>query len=220
MKKPLEQGILKYLAGVALAFTAGSVDPAPELLRVPASLVGDIVEEVEEADWQPEARQRMLQLLTHDPRPMVRVRVSEAVSAIWTEAPNDASEMLRNLANDESGLVRAAAAATLADILARASLLDRVALVAEWTISEEATERRTLARALCAPTPVLIGDLAIDQLARDSEPTVRRWAMLAATRHFRDNPALYATVARGRLADPDLEVRSAAQRLLAAVREA
>jgi hypothetical protein len=217
MKKAIEQGILKYLAGVALAFAAGTVDPAPELRKVPESLLGDIVEEVEEAEWQPEARNRMLDLLTHDPRPMVRVRVSEAVVSVWNEVPDQAVVMLRRLVDDESGLVRAAAAAGLADVLARASVIERVALVAEWTISEKPTERLALARALCASTPVLIGDLAIDQLTRDPEPTIRRWALMAANSHLEDNPALYATLAHELLEDPDAEVRATARRILESV---
>jgi hypothetical protein len=86
--------------------------------------------------------------------------------------------------------------------------------------SEESAERLALARALCASTPVLIGDLAIDQLSRDPQPAVRRWAMMAARNHLGDNPVLYTTLAHELLEDPDAEVRATAQRILESYGEA
>lgn len=216
MKKALEQGVLKYLAGVALAFTAGTADPAPELLKVPASLLTEVVEDVEESDWQPEARRRMLDLLVHDPRPAVRVRVCEALAGLWGESPDQVTELLRTLSHDGSAIVQAAAARGFGDVLARASALERIELVAEWTLSEEPAERQTLARALSATTPVLIGDLAIDQLTIDRDPAVRRWALVAAESHMRENPDFYLGLAIDLLDDPDPEVREEARRILAA----
>ena len=220
MKSSLPQGVLKYLAAVAVAFTTGLVDPAPSLLELPAELLGEVVEEVEDDEWQPASRKLLLTLLAHDPRPFVRGHVAERADILWDDDPVETEILLGVLARDSSPQVRTAAGRGLERILERGSPLDRVMLVAKWTTSDAPSERAAIAAALRGPTPVLIEDLAIDQLARDPTHAVRRLAVEAAARHHPENPDAYARVIARLASDPVRSVRKRARHVLEELEQA
>jgi hypothetical protein len=168
MQALLRQRVLKHLAALSVAASCGMIDPSSSLLEIPAELVTDIVAETEELGWSSEDRARMLHLLTSDPRALVRARVAEAAPNLWLGSPVAAEHLVRDLAKDRSPKVRRAAGQGLAAILERASSIERVELVCQWTVSTNAWERAAVARALDSLTPVLVTDLAIEQLASDS----------------------------------------------------
>lgn len=214
MQALLRQRVLKHLAALSVAASCGMIDPASSLLEIPADLVTDIVAETEELGWSSEDRARVLHLLTSDPRALVRARVAEAAPNLWLGSPAASERLVRELAKDRSPKVRRAAGQGLAAILERASPIERVELVCQWTVSTNALERAAVARALDSLTPVLVTDLAIEQLAADSSPEVRLCAARAAARHFEENPALYSHVARELASDLNRSVRRTARQLL------
>lgn len=208
------QSILKYLAVVALGSSTNMADPGSSLLEVPADVLGEVVDGVDEGGWQTSDRRRVLELLAQDPRPAVRVRVARKAGALGDAAGTDAAQLLRVLARDDSLDVRAAAVAGLGRLLERLSPLDRIGVVAEWTMSDVVEERATIAAALRAQTPVFVTELAIEQLAADSSDTVRRFAVEAAARHLEEDRRAYARVLAQLAADPAGPVRSTALRVL------
>lgn len=212
----MQQGVLKRLASIWVASCCGVVDPSAALAQVPADLVIDSMEEDTDCSpWHPEDLGALLQLVSHDPRVQVRTRVAELAGERWHDLPLPvANEALIALAGDPSARVRAAVGRGLAQLIARSAPADRIELVSAWSTSDEPQRRAAIARALCAPTPMFVTDLAIEQLAADPVADVRAAALDAAAAHFEQAPRLYAEIAQARSEDPDPGVRYAARRLL------
>lgn len=213
MKSRFEQGLLKHLAAVAIAFGAGMA-PASGLLEIPTRVLDEIVEGIEALDWDRRDRHRLLSLLAHDRRPEVRARVALKVATLWSEAPDQTEQLLRQLARDRSAAVRAASASGVEHVLESAPPLQRIALVAEWCTSTTTRDRAAIAAALRAMTPVFIGDLAIELLARDPDARVRHLALRAAAQRVHEAPRRYAHLAISAASDPERRVRRSARRLL------
>lgn len=219
MKKRFEQGVLRHLAAVAIAFGAG-VAPVEGLREIPVPVLGELVEAIGELDWTSENRRRLLSLLAHDGRAEVRSRVAEKASAVWHESPYQTEELLRRLVCDASPAVRSAAAVGVEQVLQDAPPFERIKLVAEWATSAVSQERAALAIALRGSMPLFVGDLAIELLATDPEPLVRRLALDAAAHRFHEDPTAYTRVAMRAAADPAVEVRQSAHRVLERARPA
>lgn len=215
MKVHLSQRVLKHLATLSMAVACGVV-PGASLLRIPAEVVTALMEEVEnDLDFSSDDRKRVLGLLSDDPRVLVRKRVAEASLALWPKASDAAQQLLKKLVNDPSRQVRAAAARALSTGLSLSPPIERVELVCKWTVSEGSEERAAVAKALSSATPLLVTDMAVEQLASDADAHVRRGAIRAAAFHFDENPELYRQIALSLVSDTNREVRRVARRLLA-----
>jgi len=207
---------LKLLTALAVALAAGTVDAADELLTFPEPLIKDVIDDpgdAGDAEAQHE-RAEVLALLANDPRPAVRSHVAEAAEALADFAPREAQSLLRALGSDATPEVRTAAAAALGALLTHSSPLYRLAMAAEWAGSKSPRDREVLAHALCGPVPAFLTDVLLERLASDPEPAVRERVLVAAGRHFHENPPLYGRVARALAGDSDKQVRQAARRLL------
>ena len=214
MKRRLEQGLLKHLAAAAIALSAGCYDPAEDLARIPSKVLDEVVDDIEDAEWERGDRLRLLTLLSHDRRVAVRARVAQHAAGLWSDSQGEIESLLQRLAADEAHTVRDAAANSFEQVLSQAPPVDRIRLVAEWATSEVRGQRRALARALRASTPVFIGDLAIEQLIRDASPAVRAYAAQALASHFEEDPRGYRQLAIELAADPVRRIRRGARRVL------
>jgi HEAT repeat protein len=211
----MQQSVLKRLASIWVASFCGVVDPSAALAEVPADLVIDSMEDADRTPWHPEDLGALLQLVSRDPRVQVRARVAELAGSVWRSVPLAAAQdVLAALCCDPSARVRAAAARGLARVIERAAPADRIELISAWTASAQPQRRAAVARALCAPTPMFVTDLAIEQLAGDPVAEVRSAALEAAAAHFQEAPSIYARIAEARSQDEDEGVRHAARRLL------
>jgi hypothetical protein len=158
---------------------------------------------------------RVLRTLARDERPAVRALVAEAAGTLSPEGAPAAIHLLRELARDPPSHVRGSVALGVARRIARASPAERIELVCEWALSRDACERAAIARALVCPTPVLVTDLVVQQLAQDESAEVRTLALEAAAAHAHQDPTAYRRIAIERLDDPAAEVRRAAEDVLA-----
>lgn len=170
---------------------------------------------IDGSDGDPEDLGALLHRLRRDPRLQVRAHVAELAGTRWRRLPlAAANEVLSALCNDPSARVRAAVGRGLAQVIERASPPDRIELISAWTTSQDPHRRTAIARALSAPTPMFVTDLAIEQLAADPVAEVRVAALEAAAAHFAQAPAVYAAIAQACSEDDDPGVRYAARRLL------
>jgi hypothetical protein len=213
MQPSVRQRLVKRLAAIAVAGACGIIDPVVSLLGIPTTVLADVFDDDALEDDDDDCRQ-VVHLLVGDPRPAVRALVAEAAPTRLRRSFEEAHELVRQLASDSSARVRHAAAKGLASLLERASPIDRVEIVCQWTVSTLATERLAIARALRAGTPVLVADLAIEQLALDDDAQVRLAAVRAAARHSGESPEFYKELALKLTLDSSRLVRRGALRLL------
>lgn len=214
MKRRLERGLLKHLASLSVALGTGLAEPAVTLAQVPQELLEDAADEVDEPDWQVEDRKRLFLLLVRDSRPGIRLRVAELADSLWPTEAETALDLLRRLANDEDPDVREAVAIGVERALRRAAPLERIGLVGAWATSESVGERAAIAGALRGSVPVLVADVAIEQLAADPSPEVRRCALAAAAGHFDEAPTAYRRIIARLAADTERPIRQRALRIL------
>ena len=207
------QRLLRHLVALSIAFGAGTAN-ASELAELPSEVLADLVAEVEQSDADRATKLGVLKLLSGDVRADVRARVAEAAACLWPDSKDQSLELVRSLAHDGSTKVRAAAANGLTRILYLASPAERVELVCNFAVAETPAERLALARALSSRVPVLVADLAIEQLANDDDPEIRAAAIRAGLQRIDEHPQIYRRLATERAADSDRNVRRAAKRLL------
>ncbi|HVJ19053.1 MAG TPA: hypothetical protein VM686_26720 [Polyangiaceae bacterium] len=207
------QRLLRHLVALSIAFGAGSASAA-ELAELPSEVLSDLVSEVEQSDTDTDTKLSVLKLLSSDVRGDVRASVAEAAGHLWPDNKEDSLALVRALAQDGSTKVRAAAANGLTRMLYLASPAERVEVVCTFAVADAPAERLALARALSSHVPVLVADLALEQLANDDEPEIRAAAVRAALQRIDEAPATYRRLAAERIADPDRNVRRAAKRLL------
>jgi hypothetical protein len=219
MQPSVRHRILRRLTAISVAAAFGIIDPAASLLDIPAAAIANVFED--DADegssqfiWDHEQHGQIVHLLSGDSRPVVRALVASSAPVVLRGSPEAAIGYVRQLASDPSARVRHAAAKGLSVLLEGASPIDRVELVCQWTVSSLATERAAIARALRGRTRVLVADLAIEQLALDTDAHVRLGAVRAAAAHFGESSDLYRKLARGLTSDPSRLVRRAAARIL------
>jgi len=103
-------------------------------------------------------------------------------------------ELLRGLANDTSSDMRAAAGAGLSRAISLLTPVERIECVCQWALSPHWGERAALARALTSPTPILVTDLVVEQLAQDPHPEVRAGALQAAQARLSHDPETYGVL--------------------------
>jgi hypothetical protein len=206
--------LFRHLVALSVALSAGSAQAKTELAELPSELLADLVSEVEQSDADRGSRLGVLRLLAHDERDEVRARVAEAASWLWSSDDPSALDLLRSLVHDPASKVRAAAANGLTRALYLASPVERVELVCNFATSASAAERLAVARALSSRVPVLVADLALEQLANDSEAEIRAAAVRAALERLEEAPDTYRRLAQDLREDSDRSVRRAARRLL------
>ncbi len=207
------QRLLRHLVALSIALGAGTASAA-ELAELPSEVLSDLVSEVEQSDTDETTKLGVLKLLARDTRGDVRARVAEAAACLWPESREAALELLRKLAHDSSMKVRVAAANGLTRVLYLASPSERVEVVCDFAVAEAPAERLAMARALSSRVPVLVADLALQELATDTVPEIRAAALRAAQQRLEEGPATYRRLAEERITDSDRNVRRAARRLL------
>jgi len=207
-------GARERLVSVAVAWLCGSVDPSAALAELPAELVLDAIDDANVADQPVHDRVSLLHLAVHAPRVRVRSQVAASLEKLPGDAGFAAEGLIAVLAGDPSERVRVAAGRALAGFLSRCPPAERVELLSRWALSERATDRAAIARALAERGPVLLSDVAVEQLASDSVGEVRAAAFEAAAARFDELPATYLKIARAGTADDDVRVRELAHRML------
>jgi hypothetical protein len=213
---------LRRLTAISVAAAFGIIDPAASLLDIPAAVIANVFDDDADREgrgsagheWNVEQQGQILHLLAGDSRPKVRALVATLAPTVLRASPQAAMHQVRRLSSDTSARVRHAAAKGLATLLEHALPIDRVELVCQWTVSPLATERAAIARALRARTQVLVADLAIEQLALDTDGHVRLAALRAAAARFGESPDLYRKLARDLASDSSSLVSRAAARIL------
>jgi HEAT repeat protein len=211
--RSFKRSVVQHLTVASLSLGAGHAG-AVTLSELPLEVLGDVADTVEDPELPLDDRLRVVRLLSADARPAARVLAADSVGALYSLAPAETLSLVGRLAEDEAGEVRAAAAVALGEVLHRASPAERVEIVCEWTVAEEAGRRVAVAHALALPLPLFVTDLAIRQLATDPSVDVRRRAVLAAERHYQENRAAYREVAEILAQDEDRFVRRAARALM------
>jgi len=217
MKATVYQKLLRHLALASISLSSGAGVASAALGEIPVDVASDLIDEIDEderAGWNVHDRVGALTLLTHDPRPVVRTRVARSARTLWDNAPDEALDLVRTLLRDPVPEVALAAGTALEHMIDRASPARRIEIVCDLTVSEEASDRLAIARALSRNTPLFVTDIAITELSRDTNPEVRALAITAAERHFREAPGAYRALALTAAADADAGVRAAARRLL------
>lgn len=217
MENSLRRRLLGKLGAIAIAASAGFVEPSVSLMTIPASAIIDLVDDEE---TEAHEKRRILPLLAKDVRTAVRERVAGAAGALSGRLPEHAEALIRELAGDVSSRVRTAAGRSLASLLAAAAPLDRLALVGRWTLSPSSAERAAMARALQSRTPVFVSDLALEELAKDADADVRAATARAMARRIHEAPAGYAQTLARLAEDRDPKVERTARRLVTALRGA
>jgi hypothetical protein len=120
-------------------------------------------------------------------------------------------------AGDRDPVVRVIGSRVTAGLLSRMTELERVAVVLDWSLAEDASVRLAILRALAHGDRVLGADLAVEHLAMDESPAVRAAVADAAEARFHDDPLLYGNVIKKLSADGTRSVRRAASRAAARV---
>lgn len=202
---PFRNQLFSRFAAASLALGAGT---AGAWGAVPTDVLAEWVEADLEGD--PEATP----LLALNDADKAASRASAAVAALWSKAKEDAEALARELARADSKAVKIGAAAALGRILELSAPAERIELVCRWTTSDEASDRIAIARALGLRTPVFVADLAIAELARDPDPSVRAAVVRAVRAHFHEAPDDFATLASTLVTDSEQSVRKVAQELL------
>ncbi len=205
--------VVRQLAAISIAVSAGLLEPAPSLARIPEELVADAVDDVADMP-SAEERKDVLLLLAHDPRPNVRRRVAESAGDIAREFPIQALELVRRMASDASSSVRSGAATGLYRVLETVPSIQRLEISCQWAVSESPSERAALAAALGLGARVPLADLMIEQLCSDDERSVRLEATRALAERCFEAPAVYRALAERLLTDADRRVRHSARRVL------
>jgi HEAT repeat protein len=204
------QGLFAATLGLCSNFS--NADPG--FSEIPDQVVEDLIDEVERAELDGASGHEILERLSLDSRISVRARVAEAAGQMWRKDPEQGLCILRQLAGDEIGEVRVAAARGLAHFLERAPSLLRASTESQWTLSRVARERVALALALGISPTDWLTDLALEELAGDAQPRVRWAALRAAESHLDENPTAYVRLGLGHVGDRDRRVRQTARRLL------
>jgi HEAT repeat protein len=207
-------GARERLLSVAVAWLCGTVDPAAALAGLPPELVLDAIDDSDALNAALHDRVSLLQLASHDPRVRVRSQVAASLEKLPSEAGFATEALIGALAADPAERVRVAAGRALAGLLSQSTPVERVEVLSRWVLSERPTDRAAIARALGARVPVLLCDVAIEQLAADTAREVRAAAMEAAAARFDELPATYLKLARAAAADGDGRVREIAMRIL------
>jgi hypothetical protein len=208
-----KSAILRYLAAVGIVLASGA-DPGPTLARIPTEALGAAVEAIEDDELQPRERSHVLWLLARDARAQVRARVALRADVLWRFSTSETEALIALLSRDDVEAVRHAAVAALQGVMRRATPHERLELVARWVQSAVEHERAALAGALRAPVPLIIADLAIEQLATDPSARVRDLALQAAVARHPEDPATYTRLVTTMTDDPHMSLRAAARRAL------
>ena len=167
--------ILRRLATVCVGMSiATSAAVAADLSSIPERKLNQVVEETEDDDaWESEDRAQLLALLSHDARAGVReqVALSLAIKPVkWTASVDS---MLAKLCSDRVDGVRSAASDALLHELIAADGFERSNAVAEWALSDVATQRLVIAQALAAPLAAVGVATALQHLLNDPVVEVR-----------------------------------------------
>ena len=207
--------LFAYLAGAAFTVSAGADDPgrvADASCRVPESLLDEILDEVEGADWKEEDRLVLLSVLAGDARSHVRMRVSDLLLTGSERSFADVESLLLSLAEDADSEVRGAVSRAVADSLSNTDGLTRTRVAAEWALSDSWAVRDTLARALARNFQCLGAASVAAHLAEDPNPAVRETMVETAVSRFKENPQQYSEILTQLAADSNRRVRRAARR--------
>jgi HEAT repeat protein len=216
MDATLKHKLFTYLAGAAIAFSSGSVASAKTgLVEIPEPVIMELLSDVDGDDWRENDLLRLMELLAEDPRQQVRRRAAEFLTNFDGKGFFEGVEpILLKLAGDSDPAVRASVTGTIAHWLASLDQLVRARLVLEWSVSGDSRIRLILAQALASGVPSFGADLALEYLGEDADSEIRRAAIEAIKRRFRENPDFYRGVLKRRLTDKDRLVRRAARRAI------
>jgi hypothetical protein len=149
----------------------------------------------------------------------LRVRVAEAAGELTGPEAGGAQALLRQLAHDPAAPVRLAAAYGLARFMDHADARQRAAVESGWARAPAEDERVAFALALGRVAPDFMTDLALQELAFDRRPRVRRAALESARALLPVEPEPYVKLAKGLLDDPDRRTRKLARAALRAVEQ-
>lgn len=211
------QGLLKRLAGLSLERATG--EPcAAELLRLPQSLLEEVIGELERGGWALADRRPLMELLAEDPRPAVKRRLAQALARPWPSAPPGWVEpLLARLSVGAHGATRVITARSLSRYLAAVPPETRTEVLLRWATAASQASRATLARALCWRFPARLAPTVLGRLALDPEPAVRGLALVAACCRYHEWPEAYAALLKRLSVDRHPAVRRASRRAARAV---
>jgi HEAT repeat protein len=207
-------GARERLLSVAVAWLCGTVDPTAALAELAPELVLDAIDDPEMRNEALHDRVSLLHLASHDPRVRVRSQVAASLQKLPSEAGFATEMLIGMLARDPAERVRVAAGRAMASLLTRSTPVERVEVLSRWVLSERPSDRAAIARALAERVPVLLCDVAIEQLAADPVREVRAAALEAAAARFEEQPGAFVKLARVAASDDDVRVRDLAHRIL------
>jgi len=214
----LRQHLFRHLGTISLLAASGAVSPALALADIPTDLLGDATTDgFDDVDASDEDRLALLSLLASDARPQIRANAADATLTLGNVDPVQVEALLLRLAKDDWPEVRLAAAVAMANHLTDMQPLGQVGVVAAWATEDHPGPREALAHALSHSRPVVMADMALEVLAADSKPEVRRAAIGAVRARSLEAPETYRRILAARPQDPDRRVRRAARHSFAVV---
>jgi hypothetical protein len=209
------QRLLTRLSVAVFGLGAGGNALAENTTTIDEAAVAAALESPEIDGWGSHDRARLLQLVAEDLRPSVRAEVARRIAELEPPVPRAALRLLARLAGDPAAEVSQAAAHALAITISRAPGLEGTSLVSKWAVSGTNGMRLAVAVALERPFQVLGGDTAIEHLAGDPVPAIRRAAARAAWARRTTAPDRFTAVLQRLSGDPDSQVREIANLALA-----
>ena len=158
---------------MALAFATGTTVSASALAEVPETVVTDLT------DLEPNERARFFRMLALHPSSHVRENVAmELLHTADTLTP-DVETALGVLIRDPHPGVRWTVISWFGSFVKRLNGMDQTALIGDWALSENPTQRLAVACALPRCTYHL-ADEALNLLLEDEDPAVRTAAQHAS----------------------------------------
>ncbi len=213
MVSSLRQHLFRHLGAISMLAATGAVAPAVALADIPDDILSDATADgLDEIDCSDEDRLALLRLLASDARPQIRAGAADGMTRLGKVDPAQVEALLLQLAQDDWSEVRLASALALASHLSAVSPLGQLEVVAGWATDDHPGPREALAHALSSSRPVFLADMALEVLAADRQPEVRRAAVQAIRNRVAEAPASYRRILEARSHDADRRVRHAARR--------
>jgi hypothetical protein len=214
MEPTLRHKLLTYLGGIAIALASSSTSNiGSELGMIPEPIIEELLGEIDSEKWTYKDLISFAELLSEDPRKQIRRHAARLFINLQPDFLSSNPEpIFAKMAQDKDPVVRSTLAWGLAQWLSHLNGLQRTNLVLEWVLSNNASLRQIVAKALSWEVNTLGVDLAIEHLANDQNANVRTAVVEAVENRVQDNPALYSGILSRLTSDKAPSVRKSARR--------
>jgi hypothetical protein len=168
------QIVLRRLACICVGMSlATSVAVAQDLATIPTRKLAEVVDDAEDDTCDDNDRERLMELLGHDARASIRMRVAESLAIKPLPLSPSVESVLIALTSDESLVVSAVAVSALRSTLLKMDPLERSATVLEWAVADDPMHRLAAAKVIKHPMQILAIHQVFEALSLDERSDVR-----------------------------------------------